>query len=128
MGHNYRLDWMTDDQFECYEMFAETVGGFHHINGKVHEWSPIGIRINCYCHCWATYDFSFLTKAVFLAHDRMIRFEIVPSGPNLVGIVMHKRHQRNGSMYERHPTIEAAYAEHRKRYPMLTSESEVIHG
>lgn len=39
-------------------------------------------------------------------HYRMIRFEIAPSGPGMLKLFFHKRHKREGRMYERHPTLE----------------------
>lgn len=109
-----RLDWMTDDQWECYQMLADIFLGFHHIYGKLHEWGS-GIKLNTsYTSSLATFDFDGLTRAVIMAHDRMIRMEIVPSGPGMLGIVLHKRHKREGLMSERHPTIEEAIAKNRK--------------
>ena len=106
----YRKDWMTDDQWECYQMLADLFLGFHHIHGKLHEWGT-GIRLNTtQVGSFATFDFDALTRAVVMAHDRMNRVEIAPSGPGMLGIVLHKRHKREGSMSERHPTIENAIA------------------
>ncbi len=59
----------------------------------------------------ATYDFDGLTRAVVMAHDRCIRFEVGPSGPGMVRLMVHKRHSRDGNMYERHPTLEEHVAE-----------------
>lgn len=108
ISYPYRQDWMSDDQYECYEFLADLFCGWHHITGKLHEWGD-GIRLNT-SQVWgfATFDFDKLTRAVVMAHDRMIRFEICPSGPGMLGLVLHKRHKRNGRMFERHPTIEEA--------------------
>jgi hypothetical protein len=104
----YREDWMSDDQYECYEMLADLFLGWHHIHGKLHEWGR-GIKLNCkHLGNFATTDYDGLTRAVIMAHDRMIRFEIEPSGPRMLGLVLFKRHSREGSMSERHPTIEEA--------------------
>lgn len=111
----YRKPWMSDDQWECYQLLAEVWGGFHHVHGQIHKWGP-GIKINTWNPRLATYDFDGLTRLVLLAHDNMIRVEVIPSGPRMVGLSLHKRHKRDGSMFERHPTIEAALEQHRKYY------------
>lgn len=109
MVDKYRLDWMSDDQWECYQMLADLFFGFHHVHGKIHPAGDRGIQLNTHhVHSLATYDFDGLTRAVLLAHERMIRFSIVPSVPGMLGLMLHKRHAREGSMYERHPTIEEA--------------------
>jgi hypothetical protein len=112
---SYRKDWMTDDQYECFELLADLFRGFHHVYGEPREFGH-GIALNIRSHRLATFDFDALTTAVFLAHDRMIRIEIQPSGPGMVKICLHKRHKRDGMMYERHPTIEEALATYRKRF------------
>jgi hypothetical protein len=112
----YRKEWMSDDQWECYQLLADLWHGFHHVHGRVHEWGR-GIKINTWHTRLATYDFDGLTRLVLLAHDAMIRVEIIPSGPRLVGLTLHKRHAREGDMSERHPTIEDALATHRKYHP-----------
>lgn len=105
---DYRKDWMSDDQWECYQMLADLFLGFHHISGKLHNWGT-GIKLNTtQTGSFATFDFNNLTRAVIMAHDRMIRFEIEPSGPGMLGLTLFKRHTREGLMHERHPTIEDA--------------------
>ena len=110
----YRKDWMTDDQWECAKMFADVVGGFHHVGGQFKPHGD-GIKVSSYASRWATYDFDALTRIVLLAHDRMIRVAVVPSGPRMIGFEMCKRHTRDGAMHERHPTIEQAIALHRRQ-------------
>jgi len=34
---SYRKDWMTDDQWECYQFLADLFFGFNHLFGKVHN-------------------------------------------------------------------------------------------
>ena len=102
----YRKNWMSDDQYICYEMLAEACLGFHHIYNKVKPWGS-GIETSIY-GSWATFDFGELTRLVVLAHDRMIRVEIGSSGPGMFRVILHKRHSRDGSMSQRHPTIEDA--------------------
>ena len=102
-------NWMSDDQWECFEMLCDLCKGAHHIGGKVKPWGK-GIAVNLrYGFYAATYDYNGLTRAVIMAHDRCIRFEIEPSGPGMLRLVFHKRHLREGGeMHERHPTLESA--------------------
>lgn len=65
----------------------------------------------------ATFDFSGLTNLVFLAHDHCIRVDIAPCNMTRFKILFHPR-QRDGGMSQRHPTIENALAEWRKRHPV----------
>ena len=103
-----RLDWMSDDQWECYEMLGDLFLGFHHVTGRLHEWGT-GIKLNTTSvGSFATFDFDSLTRTVVMAHDRMIRVEICPSGPGMLSLVLFKRHTREGPMHQRHPTIEEA--------------------
>ena len=99
--------WMDEDQFECFTMYADLVGGAHHVQGRFKPCGR-GIQINTRQHGWATFDFSLLTRAVLMAHDRMIRLEISPSGPGLLRIDLHKRKKREGQLWERHPDIQQA--------------------
>jgi len=106
--HGKRLDWMSDDQWECYEMLGDLFLGFHHVTGRLHEWGT-GIKLNTTSvDAFATFDFDRLTRTVVMAHDRMIRVEICPSGPGMLSLVLFKRHTREGPMHQRHPTIEEA--------------------
>ena len=111
---NPRYPWMSENQQECYRFLCDLYCGEHHVHGKLHEWGT-GIRLNTHqVHHFATFDFDMLTRAVVMAHDRMIRFVIEPSGPGMLGLVMHKRHVREGQMSVRHPTIETAIKTIRK--------------
>ena len=107
--------WMTADQKECFEFLCEIHNGGNHMFGKVQP-SGEGLMINSQTFAASTFDFDNLTRAVILAHERMIRFEICPSGPRLLKLFAHKRHQREGRMHERHPTIEEAIASVRKNH------------
>lgn len=118
--------WMTDDQFECLEMLSDLCGGMHHVGGTVKPCGR-GILINLsYGFSAATVDFNGLTKAVLMAHQRCIRFEICPSGPRMLQLRFHKRHQRDGDLCLRHPTIETAISEHIKYWPDKKLESENV--
>ena len=105
----YRTPWMSDDQWNCAKMVADLRGGFHHIDGRFKPCGG-GIEVSTAYGCWSTYDYNDLTRAVVLAHDRMIRFEIAPSGPRMLKLRLWQRHGREGKVSERHPTIENAIA------------------
>jgi hypothetical protein len=114
---HYRKEWMSNDQWECAEMLADLFFGWHHIVGEIKP-SGSGVKLNTSATNWAaTYDYDGLTRAVVMGHDRMIRFEFQPSGPRMMQLVLHKRHCRDGQMYERHPTIEEAIITARKAHP-----------
>lgn len=100
---------MTPDQRECYQLFCDLVGGEHHISGTVFDYGR-GIKCSVYSGVLATFDSDRLTRLVVMAHDRCIRVEICTSGPGRVGIVLHKRHTREGCTSRRHPTMEQALA------------------
>jgi len=67
----------------------------------------------------ATFDFNGLTRLVFLAHDHCIRIEIAPLNPQLLRVLFHPRHVREGSICERHPTLEQAVASYRACHPSV---------
>lgn len=113
---------MNADQLECFELLCDIHGGGNHLFGKIHPCGESGIYINSTCtHYMSTFDYSNLTRAVVLAHDRMIRFEIEPSGPRMLKLIAHKRHSRDGRMHERHPTIEDAITDIRNNHGEVTA-------
>ena len=108
---HYRAEWMSDDQWKCALMLADIFGGFHHVYNPI---KPFGYGIETNVHgSLPTFDSDTLTRAVILAHDRIVRFEVRSSGPGMVRLCLWKRHKRDGSMFERHPTMEQALAAYR---------------
>jgi hypothetical protein len=87
--------------------FSELFNGEHHIPGKIKKWGT-GWEVNCRYPSFATFDYSYLTKLVIMAHDKCIRAEIMPSGPGMLKICIWQRQGREGKILERHPTIEQA--------------------
>jgi hypothetical protein len=69
--------------------------------------------VNCYGHGLATFDTNRLTRLVIGAHDEMIRVEVSPCAFRYLSIDMWPRKSREGSLFERHPTIEDAVASYR---------------
>jgi hypothetical protein len=100
------------------DFFAEIFYGKHHIPSELKPWGD-GWQLNYYGD-FTTFDFNNLTRAVFLAHDRCIRFGITSSGPRMIRLVIHQRNKRIGSVMERHPTIEEALADWRIKHPADT--------
>lgn len=99
------------------EFFAHWLHGKHHIpRGGVKEWGD-GWCINHYGDL-STFDFNKLTTLVFLAHDFCYRVELQQGAPRTIKICIFKRDAREGRLYSKHPTIETALAEWRKRYPV----------
>ena len=115
MNSYYGYDWLTADQKACYDVMALVVHGEHHMNKVVSHGR--GIKTSEWSGKLSTFDFDLLTRLVVLAHDACVRVEIASSGPGRVGIVLHKRHSRDGSVFDRHPTIEDATAAVRASVP-----------
>ncbi|MHC4748413.1 MAG: hypothetical protein ACYTFW_00930 [Planctomycetota bacterium] len=95
------------DKKTATDFFGELYGGKHHIpSGGLHKFGH-GWSVNHYGDL-PTFDFDTLTRLVFLCHDWCVRGAIQQSGPGMVKICIWQRSHREGSMFERHPTIEDA--------------------
>ena len=100
---------MTPDQLVCHDLLCRAFYGEHHTPRNVYEFGR-GIYVSIY-EGISTFDFNYLTRIVVLAHDMMVRVEILNSAPRHIGIALHKRSTREGPTYARHPTIEQAVAD-----------------
>lgn len=105
------------------DFFAELYHGEHHSPGKLKEWGD-GWAMNHFGDC-STFNFDFMTRLVFLAHDRCVRAKISQGGPRAIRIAIWQRAGREGSMFQRHPTIDQALASWRQRHPEETVVKEV---
>lgn len=56
--------------------------------------------------CLTTWDDDVLTKLVVLAHDMMVRVEILSCCPKYLKLRMSQRFKRDGSIMEGYPTME----------------------
>jgi hypothetical protein len=83
--------------------FSILFGGEHHIPGNLKE-AGYGWTV-CYRGDLATYDFSMLTRLVVLAHECCMRAYVMQGGPGSIKIGVNRR-MREGSMSQRHPTLE----------------------
>lgn len=98
-------------------------GGLHHFEEpamKKVQWSHplfIELKLSRFTSMGqlATFDFSELTRLVFLAHDHCIRVDIEPCNGTHLRLLFHPRPGRSGSMPLRHPTLEDAVAEWQRR-------------
>lgn len=108
--------WATDDQWECLKLLADLRGGFHHISSKqVKPWAE-GIRFLCDGE-FATFDFNYMTLLVLACHERCIRGALSAAGMR-TSLTLHRRHAREGSSFDYHPTIEQAIERYRKTFPL----------
>lgn len=88
-------------------VLARAYAGIHHVEGwsRRRPWGD-GLVVTVPGGL-STYDFDVLTRLVVAAHDECVRVQIEPGGPRQLRLAFHVR-QREGSMFERHPTIEEA--------------------
>lgn len=97
---------------EATSFFAEFYRGEHHFPSKL---KPFGEGWSMgHFGTLSTFDFDELTRLVLLAHEKCIRVEISQGGINRLRIAIHKR-AREGSIYQRHPTIEQAIEKYTER-------------
>jgi hypothetical protein len=66
------------------------------------------------CHGISTFDFSQMSNLVFAAHDECVRICVSPKTFRHLEIMMSKR-QPTGDFNSRHPTLEEAITEFRKK-------------
>lgn len=104
--------WADDGQSRCIQMIADLEGGFHHLTGKIKPYGQ-GVEYNTRYISLDTFDGNQLTIAVFMAHDRYIRFGVCPSGPGMLKLTLFPR-QPEGGICTRHPSLSQAITEYRK--------------
>lgn len=103
----YRQPWMTDGQWKAADAIAAALGGHH----RMREPKPFGkgVRVVMFGSVAATYDSDGLTRLCVHAHDRAVRIEVTPGGRYLAVNAWY-RGRRDGSIFERHPTLAEAAA------------------
>jgi hypothetical protein len=90
---------------EATAFFSEFYFGEHHIPGYKVSPCGYGFSVNHDRGCLATFDYDELTRLVLMAHRDCIRVEISAARNNIIKISIHKR-EREGTVSERHPTID----------------------
>lgn len=105
------------------DLLGDLFSGLYHLDGaeKVDWANGHHIEVRIAHKEWGSFDSNLLTKLVFLAHDRCLRVSMNPRSHYALTLLFHQR-QRDGGVWERHPTIEQALTMHREYYPI---ESEV---
>lgn len=99
---------MTPEQEERIKrVLARTYHGIHHVDGwrKRVAWGD-GLKV-VVPNGLSTFDFDGLTRLVVAAHDEAVRVEILHGAPHRLVLSFHCR-EREGRMFERHPTLEEA--------------------
>ena len=101
-------------QDDAIDFFAELYYGEHHFPAQLKPfgdgWSMTHIE-DC-----STFDFDFMTRLVFLAHDKCCRATIMQGVPRSIKICIWQRNTREGGMSERHPTISQALEKWREKH------------
>jgi len=101
---------LSEDDAKAF--FATFYRGEHHFPGKL---KPYGLGWSMsHFGSLSTFDTDDLTRLVLLAHEKCIRVQIEQGGPNRLRIAIWGR-KREGSMFERHPTIEQALDSFKKQ-------------
>lgn len=94
----------------------KTFGGIHHVpswENREEAEGPNAYINFTYFSGLATYDFDYLTRLVIGAHEECVRLNINPVAYRYSRLSFSLR-QREGSMMERHPTIEQAIEQYRR--------------
>lgn len=92
---------------EATAFFSEYYGGEHHIPGFKVDPCGIGWSVNDDRGGMATFDFSQLTRLVFMAHEKCVRVEVMAVRSGIIRLAIWKR-KREGGVCERHPTLQEA--------------------
>jgi hypothetical protein len=127
-------DWIEEAIGPCSEfgrrvadLLVEWQAGIYHLDTKalkrVNWTDPRLITLTVRFISYATFDGSYLTRLVFLAHDACIRVELEAVGPRCMRIWFHPR-KRDGHLAERHPTLEEAVTRWRECHPIAEAAAE----
>lgn len=98
-------------------VLASVFGGMHHVYSlkKANEGTQREYWTVIHSGDLATFDFDLMTALVIFAHDYGVRVSLQNGGPRALKIILHARAKRDSSMFDRHPTLEDATTQIRKR-------------
>lgn len=113
---------MSEFGREVADLLGDLFLGIYHVNPayliKV-DWSGSAFIELAVDQTFATFDYSNLTRFVFLCHDYGIRGQISPRSNRTMMFMFHPRERKNGArnVSQWHPTLEESIEMHRKAYP-----------
>lgn len=90
------------------QMLGDLLGGIYHMDTKEVrriDWANTKYIEVRWDRELATFDGDLLTRLVFLAHKHCVRISISPRSNQYLTMMFHPRN-REGGMWERHPTID----------------------
>lgn len=110
------------DRLNDFQKRAFTILGI--VGGSIYNapfnWDSVCWRPNAVGVSWfkpfATYDFSDLTRFVFLCHEARIRGEIAPYANRYLRVMLHER-KADGGMSREHPDLHEALVQWRWAFP-----------
>lgn len=87
------------------QLLSYVFDGMHHVDSLKKVPSPHPRWTCLQAGELSTYDFDTLTRLVIGAHYFCLRVSVSNGGPRVLKITLHERKGREGSIYERHPTL-----------------------
>lgn len=103
-------------------LLGELFGGIYHIDEsalKKAEWDNnynISIRVS---KNLATYDFSYLTRLVFLCHHFRLRVEVAPLNFDNLTLLFHDRGDDKKQIHKYHPSLDEAVKNFKENVTIL---------
>lgn len=88
-------------------VLAVAYRGLHHVDMRRAKDRGGHVFSVCVLGGVSTYDFDVLTRLVIAAHDECVRLDIEAASPKYLRLSFSDR-EREGRIYNRHPTIEEA--------------------
>ena len=109
--HSHPSMVMSDLGKHVADLLGELFYGIYHINqnslDRVNWENQYHIEISIGWTSWSTFDFSNLTRLVFLAHHRAIRVDLSPCNFTHIELMFHQR-SRSKEIARGHPTLDDA--------------------
>lgn len=111
------------------DLLDELFYGIYHMDYKTLykvNWNcDFYIKISIGNTDWATTDFDYLTRLVFLAHHRAIRVEMSAGNFTNIHLIFHQR-SRKGSIPWKHPTLDEAVEKFKKEVQLPEYQDKQI--